>query len=209
MFKDEIVIDGHGHLMGRLASYVAKELLCGQKITVVRCEALNISGSLYRNHLKYKEFRRKRTNTNPRRGPFHYTAPSMIFWRTVRGMLPRKTERGQAALNKLKTFDGVPFEYTTRKKMCVSDATKVLRLKPHRKFCVLGDLSKQVGWKRGEIIDKLNGKRAELAKAKHTKVISKCSTMKAAKTAAATKSALGKSAAALIEKLTGRSPVCC
>lgn len=31
MFKKVIVIDGQGHLMGRLASYVAKQLLSGIK----------------------------------------------------------------------------------------------------------------------------------------------------------------------------------
>lgn len=29
MFEKEIVVDGKGHLMGRLAAHVAKELLCG------------------------------------------------------------------------------------------------------------------------------------------------------------------------------------
>jgi ribosomal protein uL13 len=42
------VIDGKGHLLGRLASTVAKQLLNGQKIVVVRCEALNISGEFFR-----------------------------------------------------------------------------------------------------------------------------------------------------------------
>ena len=52
----QIVIDGKGHLLGRLASTVAKQLLNGQKIVVVRCEALNISGEF---------FRAKRMYTNP------------------------------------------------------------------------------------------------------------------------------------------------
>jgi ribosomal protein L13 len=42
---DTIVIDGKGHLLGRLASIVAKQLLNGKKVVVVRCEALIISGS--------------------------------------------------------------------------------------------------------------------------------------------------------------------
>lgn len=42
------MIDGKGHLLGRLASIVAKQLLNGQKIVVVRCEALNISGEFFR-----------------------------------------------------------------------------------------------------------------------------------------------------------------
>ena len=44
----QIVIDGKGHLLGRLASTVAKQLLNGQHIVVVRCEALNISGEFFR-----------------------------------------------------------------------------------------------------------------------------------------------------------------
>ena len=40
-----IVIDGRGHLLGRLASVVAKQLIAGQKIIVVRCEGICVSGS--------------------------------------------------------------------------------------------------------------------------------------------------------------------
>jgi ribosomal protein uL13 len=45
---EQVVIDGKGHLLGRLASTVAKQLLNGQKVVVVRCEALNISGEFFR-----------------------------------------------------------------------------------------------------------------------------------------------------------------
>lgn len=47
------MIDGKGHLLGRLASTVAKQLLNGQKIVVVRCEALNISGEFFRAKRKF------------------------------------------------------------------------------------------------------------------------------------------------------------
>jgi hypothetical protein len=43
--SDTVVIDGKGHLLGRLASIVAKQLLFGKKVVVVRCEAMIISGS--------------------------------------------------------------------------------------------------------------------------------------------------------------------
>jgi large subunit ribosomal protein L13Ae len=39
------VIDGRDHLYGRLCSIVAKELLAGQKIVIVRCDEMVISGS--------------------------------------------------------------------------------------------------------------------------------------------------------------------
>jgi large subunit ribosomal protein L13Ae len=38
-----IIIDGKGHLLGRLASVISRQILSGQKIIVVHCESLNIS----------------------------------------------------------------------------------------------------------------------------------------------------------------------
>ncbi len=45
MFEETVVIDCRGHLMGRLAATIAKELLNGQHIVCVRTEEINISGS--------------------------------------------------------------------------------------------------------------------------------------------------------------------
>jgi large subunit ribosomal protein L13Ae len=50
--QQRVVIDCRGHLLGRLASVVAKQLLEGQKIVAVRCEGLNISGKFIRNKCK-------------------------------------------------------------------------------------------------------------------------------------------------------------
>ena len=81
MFEKEVVVDGRAHMYGRLASIVAKELLCGQKIVVVRCEQIAMSGGLVRNQVKFAQFLKKRHNTNPSRGPYHYRSPARIFWR--------------------------------------------------------------------------------------------------------------------------------
>lgn len=43
-----MLIDGRGHLVGRLASVTAKYLLQGGKVVIVRCEELNLSGHFYR-----------------------------------------------------------------------------------------------------------------------------------------------------------------
>ncbi|XP_011801770.1 PREDICTED: 60S ribosomal protein L13a isoform X4 [Colobus angolensis palliatus] len=142
-----LVLDGRGHLLGRLAAIVAKQVLLGRKVVVVRCEGINISGNFYRNKLKYLAFLRKRMNTNPSRGPYHFRAPSRIFWRTVRGMLPHKTKRGQAALDRL----------------------KVVRLKPTRKFAYLGRLAHEVGWKYQAVTATLEEKRKEKAKIHYRK----------------------------------------
>ena len=195
-----VIIDCRGHLLGRLSSIVAKQLLNGQQIVCVRTEEINISGSRtsrgaryccravllprqrlrlcfvglacavrgvlrrgvaasvlswplsallrvchsprqlfarkplcciasrlltcncvctwlgtrvlwlwrrllladFRNKLKFFEKLRKHHNTNPKRGPFHFRAPSRILYHTVRGMIPHKTARGKAALARLK-----------------------------------------------------------------------------------------------------------
>ncbi|KRZ11530.1 60S ribosomal protein L13a [Trichinella zimbabwensis] len=154
-----IVIDGKDHLLGRLASVIAKQLLLGQKIVVVRCEGINISGSFYRNKLKYLSFLRKRCNINPARGPFHFRAPSKILWRTVRGMLPHKLYRGKQALGKLRTYEGVPPTYQHVKRRVVPTAMRVLCLKPRRAYCDLNRLSHEVGWKYQSVIKLLEDKR--------------------------------------------------
>ncbi|CDW89718.1 60s ribosomal protein l16 [Stylonychia lemnae] len=159
MFEREVVIDGRGHLLGRLASKVAKEILNGQRVVVVRCELLLRSGSLFRNKLKYHEFLGKGMNTNPRRGQFHFRSPSRIFWRVVRGMLPHKTPKGAAALGHLKVFEGIPYPYDQKRRMVVPDALKILRLKSHRKFCVLGELAQQIGWTKKGLVERLEEKR--------------------------------------------------
>ena len=159
MFEREIIIDGKGHLMGRLASVVAKHLLRGQRVVVVRCEALNISGSLFRNKLKFQDFLHKSNNTNPRRNFKHYRSPSRIFWRVLRGMTTHKSPRGKAALARLKVFEGIPYPYDQRKRMVVPFALRLLRLRPTSDFCELSDLSTMVGWNKKAVVDAVEDKR--------------------------------------------------
>jgi len=159
-FEPVITIDGKGHLLGRLASTVAKQLLNGQKIVVVRCEALNISGEFFRAKLKYHAYLRKMTRYNPTRGgPFHFRAPSRVFYKAVRGMIPHKTARGAAAMERLKVFEGVPAPYDKMKRMVVPQALRVLRLKPGRKYCTVGRLSHEVGWKYQDVVARLEERR--------------------------------------------------
>ena len=72
-------------MLGRLSSIIAKELLNGQKVVVVRCEEICISGGLVRQKMKYMRFLRKCMNTKPSYGPIHFRAPAKILWRIIRG----------------------------------------------------------------------------------------------------------------------------
>ena len=80
-----IVVDARHHMHGRLASIIAKELLNGQKVVVVCCDEIFMSGGLVRQKMKYLRFLRKRMNTKPSHGPIHFRAPAKILWRTIRG----------------------------------------------------------------------------------------------------------------------------
>jgi large subunit ribosomal protein L13Ae len=152
-----------------LAATVAKQLLNGQKVTLVRCEEINMSGSFFRNKLKFMAFMRKRCIVNPKRGAFHFRAPSRIFYRTIRGMIPHKTARGQAALERLKVFEGVPPPYDKQKRLVIPQALRVLRLAPGRKFTTLKRLSSEFGWKYQDVVERLEEKRKVKSKAFYEK----------------------------------------
>merc|ERR1711934_1203678 len=159
MFEKLIVIDCRGHLLGRLASFVAKEALAGQKIMLVRCEELNISGSFIRNKLHRLIQKQKRMSTNPRKGPFHHRSPADMLMRTIRGMVPHKFYRGSAAFQRVKAVDGIPSPFDKVKKMVVPSALRVTRLRPGRKYCTLKRIASETGWKYESVVDKYEAQR--------------------------------------------------
>lgn len=69
-------------------------------------------------------------------------------------MIPHKTARGASALERLKVFEGVPPPYDHQKKMVVPQALRVLRLQPGRKYCTVGRLSHEVGWKYQDVVER-------------------------------------------------------
>jgi len=109
--------------------------------------------------VKYHAFLRKRCVVNPARGSFHFRAPSRIFYRAIRGMVPHKTARGSAALDRIKLFEGVPPPYDRMKRMVVPSALRVLKLKPGRKYCTIKRVSHEVGWKYNDVVANLEEKR--------------------------------------------------
>lgn len=47
------------------------------------CPRSHPAPAVVRNKVKYMQFKKKRHNTNPKRGPYHFRSPARIFWRTV------------------------------------------------------------------------------------------------------------------------------
>ena len=61
----------------------------------------------------------------------------------------------------MKTFEGIPFPYDHKKRMVVPDALRCLHLRDHRKYTVLGELASEMGWKKRDVVSKLEDRRRE------------------------------------------------
>ena len=55
-------------------------------------------------------------------------------------------------MERLKTFEGVPPPYDKKKRVVVPQALRVLRLKPGRKYCSVGRLGHEFGWKYQDVV---------------------------------------------------------
>ena len=109
------VIDGEGAIMGRLASYAAKEALKGEEIVILNTEKVIITGN--RENIK-ENFEKKRTHVgSSQKGPKISRSPEKILKRAIRGMLPHRKGRGKIALGKIKCYVGIPKEFQNTKKI--------------------------------------------------------------------------------------------
>lgn len=86
-----------------------------------------------------------------------FSKNNLFFW-TI-GMIPHKTKRGQAALKRLRIFDGIPPAYEKKRRVCVPSAMRVLCLRSGRKFCSIGRISHEVGWHFKDVVSNLERKR--------------------------------------------------
>jgi len=110
------VIDGEGAIMGRLASYAAKEALKGEDIVILNSEKVIITGN--RENIK-ADFEASRTRIGSgQQGPKISRNPDKIVKRAIRGMLPdHRRGRGKIALAKIKCYIGIPKEFQGLKKI--------------------------------------------------------------------------------------------
>ncbi|MBU2052640.1 MAG: 50S ribosomal protein L13 [Nanoarchaeota archaeon] len=110
------IIDGKGAVLGRLASYVAKESLKGEEIVVLNCEHIIITGN--KKDVKERFDAKRGRSGSSQKGPKHSILSHMIVKRTIRGMLPdHRKGRGREAFKKIKCYVGIPKEFESSKKI--------------------------------------------------------------------------------------------
>jgi len=128
------IIDGTGAIMGRLASYVAKEALGGEEIVILNCQNVIITGN--KKNIEKKFLERKTKIGSGQKGPKHSRLPEKIVKRSIRGMLPNhRRGRGKQALQRIKCYAGVPKGFENKKKIISGKDKKI-------KFVEIKELSK-------------------------------------------------------------------
>lgn len=124
-----MIIDGKNTVLGRLASYAAKEALKGEEIIVVNCNQVIISGNR-KNIIGEFQQKRKRVGFS-QKGPKYSKDSEKIVKRTIRGMLPDHREgRGRIAFKKIKCYKETPEKYLDSKKISLNtgDKTKFIEV---------------------------------------------------------------------------------
>jgi len=126
------VIDGTDAVLGRLASYVAKEALKGEDIAIVNCEEILISGS--KKNIKKKFLERRSRVGHSQKGPKLSKTDEKIVKRAIRGMLPDfRVGRGKIAFKRIKCYKGVPEEFKDNKKIEVAK-NKLIKFSKVKEF---------------------------------------------------------------------------
>jgi len=112
----EVVIDGSGAILGRLASHVAKQSLLGKKVIVVNCDRVIIAGN--RTNIVAEWSHATRRGGHSLKGPFvpRKNSEKMVK-RTIRGMLSYRQGRGLDAFKRIRCYATVPTEYESAKKI--------------------------------------------------------------------------------------------
>jgi len=101
-----MIIDGSNCVLGRMATVVAKKVLAGESVTIINAEKVVITGNPVSVVKEYRTLFEIRNIAKPVRSPHWSKRPDLFVKRSIRGMLPRRTERGTAALARIRAYMG-------------------------------------------------------------------------------------------------------
>ena len=103
--SQKIKINAENEVLGRLGSFVAKELLKGKSVEIFNSEKVIVSG---RKENVVEKIRRKRKmgSGGSLKGPKYVRREDLLLKRMIRGMLPWDRARGREAFKRLRCFLG-------------------------------------------------------------------------------------------------------
>ncbi len=134
-----IVIDAEKLILGRFATFAAKQALLGEEVRVINADKAVISGKRDEVLARIKNARDRGT---PAKGPFITRMPDRYVRRVIRGMLPYKQQKGAAAFKRVLCYSGVPEEFKDVKPVTLEQA-QVAKL-PNLKFTTVGEVLKHI-----------------------------------------------------------------
>ena len=137
-----VTLDGKDMVLGRVATYAAKQLLNGKRIEIVNAENMVVTGTRKNVLARFRQKSQVGVKGNPRKGPKFYRRPDHIVRETVQGMLPLKTARGRTALKKLRVHIGNPGKVAGEKLFRVEGAAN----RKTEKFLHVKDISAEFGY---------------------------------------------------------------
>ncbi len=137
-----IVVDGTNLIAGRLCSNVAKLLRQGNRVSIINCEKIMISGKKASIIGEYEDFLKISSIIHPRHGPFHPRRPDTIIKRMIRGMLPKEKPSKKTDLARLRTYIGVPRDVKGLERTQF-EKSKITR--SSAKYTTMAELSRYIG----------------------------------------------------------------
>ena len=84
-----MIINGEGHILGRLASVVSKKLLDGEEVVVLNAEKIMLTGNKDWAYARYKQRVDRKSISNPRDlGPKYPRRPEDMLSMLIRNSKP-------------------------------------------------------------------------------------------------------------------------
>ncbi len=137
-----MIIDAKNMILGRLASYAAKQSLRGEQVDVINAEQAVIVGNKKNVLARYQK---KRDRGHPYSGPFFQRHEHRLLKKTIVGMLPHKNNKGRTAVKRIKCYTSIPPQF--QGKQAVSpEAYNVINTK-NIKYITLKELCHLLGKK--------------------------------------------------------------
>lgn len=121
--NEQIIIDAKDGVVGRIASFAAKQSLFGKKIVVVNCNDALLSGR--RNMILEQYSHMRSRGKGAQKGPVIPRVAEKIMKRTIRGMLAYTQQRGEDAINRVMCYNETPKEFEAAKKISFAKEMKV------------------------------------------------------------------------------------
>ena len=100
-----MIIDANNLVLGRLASFAAKQALLGEKVDIINSGEVIIVGD---KRIILEKYRQRRARGNPHHCRYFPIQADRIMKRTIRNMLPHKQYKGKKAFKNIRCYIGMP-----------------------------------------------------------------------------------------------------